>query len=123
MWLFRVIIAVSLFGLLPITAPAATQTNWQETPLDRAGPEAPKAFPDLLRAWEQRFPPANENSPPDRIGFFLQLAVIVLGSLCLAMTLPRYRQRGVDQASRAASEISRMRWTIARSPFERWDDR
>ena len=123
MWLCRALFAVSFLGLFPITVSAATETDWQDIPLDRVIPDATAAFPDLIRAWEQRFPQSGDNGPPDWIGILLQLTVIVLGSLCFALALPGYRRRGANQASRAASEISRIRWTMARNPFERWDDR
>ena len=118
-----VLFAVSFFGLLPITVLAATETDRWDTPLDHAVSEAPKTFPDLLDAWEQRFPPSGHGGGPDWIGSILQLTIIALVSLWLALSLPRYRPGRANQASRAASEISRIRWTIARSPFDRWDDR
>ena len=45
--------------------------------------------------------------------------VLVLYALFIAMILPRARH----YPAWAAAAISRMRWTMARNPFDRWDER
>ncbi len=119
MSILRVFLALSLVVVLTDQSSAATETDWQGIRLDHATYDAAQAFPDLLAIWDQRFVPRNEGAPTDWLGITLQLIVLLLGSLWVALALPRYRQQKIVQVSRAAREISRIRWTMARNPFER----
>ena len=123
MWLFRVFLALQLLFLHLQSGSAATHTDWQNTPLGYTILKNPKTFPDLMVAWDHRAPHSGNGVSQDKVGLALQLAMIFLGSFCAALLLPQYSQKRVAHASRAAREISRIRWTIARNPFERWDDK
>ncbi len=101
-------------------ADAATQAPWQAAPTVQIKDKAKPTFPAILEA--ARVKPV-ENDPvgtPTRATLAVELFLVLGISASLARVLPRNRRRRRRvHPVWAAREMSWMRCTIARNPFER----
>lgn len=112
---------VVLFCLCPGLALGAVTDRMPDLPAPSLI-EPLDAFAMVHAAWEVGYNGFSPPVPPTRMTMALQAQVIIAASLALVCFLPRNRRRR-HQASRAAVEISRIRCTMARNPFDRWADR
>ena len=106
--------------LAPLPLPAATESpidGWTLAP----PPEVRdfQAFPALLEAVRMETPAVEVRTGPNQATLAVELALVMGVTIALANALPRHRRRRrARQAARAAREMSWMRWTIARRPFD-----
>ena len=107
------LIALASGSRAATTAPSGTAGVFEP------GPAARPTFPLLLAAAQLQPSAVETPARSNRATLALELVFVLGASAGLARALPRNRKRRRGQAARAAREISWIRWTMARKPFER----
>ncbi len=118
---------LAFLTVLSATDAAATSAlGWQAEVADALGLASPGD--DLFSAAlsDRNFPNVSLPGAAVHISYWvvtLQLYYVGITSVLLAFGVPRLRRRLRAQAAFAVRARSLIRWTMARSPFERWDER
>ena len=80
-------------------------------------------FPEMLAAARVVVVAPERPRHPNRATLAVEMAVVMGGTIALANALPRNRRRRRKFQPRAAREMSWIRCTMARNPFDRWAER